>query len=108
MTQTVCANLVRLRKKSVEQGDKGEPEARDSVNRMFLSELEKVICRSLVDRIPDETLRAMYRNWVAAINAGAVEEADRHEWMCGWVVVWAGNAYQQPERAEETNVVSLR
>ena len=108
MTQTVCANLVRLRKKSVEQGDKGEPETRDNMNRMFLSELENVICRTLIDRIADDTLRAMYRNWMAAITAGAVEEADRHEWMCTWVVVWAGNAYQPQERAEQTNVVSLR
>lgn len=108
MTQTVCANLVRLRKKSVEQGDKGEPETRDNMNRMFLSELENVICRTLIDRIADDTLRAMYRNWMAAITAGAVEETDRHEWMCSWVVVWAGIAYQPPERAEQSNVVSLR
>lgn len=56
MTQTVCANLVRLRKKSVEQGDKGEPETRDNMNRMFLSELENVICRTLIDRVADDML----------------------------------------------------
>lgn len=108
MTQTVCANLVRLRKKSVEQGDKGEPETRDKMNRMFLIELENVICRTLVSQLPDDTLRAMYRNWMAAITAGAVEETDRHAWMCTWVVVWAGNAYEPQERAEQSNVVSLR
>jgi hypothetical protein len=110
MTEKACANLVRLRKKALEQGDKGDPGIRDDMNRMFLYELEQVICKKLIDKVEDTMLRSMYRKWSKAILDGVVEEEDRNDWMCGWVLLVPilAPVATATEMPLATNVVNIR
>lgn len=96
-------DLARLRKLSLERGDTGGPESRDSLITAFLTQLEEVVCEKAVSKISDNILNCMYTRWVKAINTGE-DEDQRKQRLINSVYF---NPFVEPDEKLAENVKSI-
>lgn len=68
------SDLARLRRRSIERGDKGGPDSRDSLIKAFLTHLGEVVCDEAIATMADHVLDYMYTRWVQAVMAGEDED----------------------------------
>lgn len=99
-------NLVRLRKTAAECGDRGSAEARDTSIRAFLEELESVVCKQIVDLMPDQQLRNLYVSWTNQLLLG-LDTLSRRTWLVEGISITPSAAGRHIQPAPPENVVSL-
>lgn len=97
------SDLARLRKRSIERGDLGGPEARDKLIKAFLTHLEEVVCDEAVATMADHVLDCMYTRWVRAIMAGE-DDDERKRRLISSVYF---NPFVEPDEKPAGNVISL-
>lgn len=100
-------NLARLRVLAAENGDTGSAEARDTSIQAFLDELEGVVCRQVVDLLPDSNLRALYVGWTSQLLAGLDTESRKVWFSEGVIIAPAPQGRHIEHLSAQGNVVKL-